>query len=82
MGNVMISLDDETEALLRTLAKERCGGKKGSLREVVKDSLKQLQNAAGQKSERQQRIDSLKELLAKGLDFDYKMYKHRSEIYG
>ena len=31
MGNVMIALDDEYENLLRRLAQERYGGKKGSL---------------------------------------------------
>jgi Arc/MetJ-type ribon-helix-helix transcriptional regulator len=75
MGNVMIVLDDEHEALLRELAQEKYGGKKGSLSEVVKEALDKL------KSDRDAIKDRLKKRLTEGIDFDYKMYQKRSEIY-
>ena len=75
MGNVMISLDDEYENLLRQLARERYGGKKGSLSEVVQDALSQL------KSEKSIVKERIKKRLNVGLKFKYEMYKKRSEIY-
>jgi Arc/MetJ-type ribon-helix-helix transcriptional regulator len=75
MGNVMIVLDDEHEALLRELAQERYGGKKGSLSEVVKDALDKL------KSDKDAVKERLKKRLSEGVDFKYEMYKKRSEIY-
>jgi len=71
----MISLDDEYENLLRQLAREKYGGKKGSLSEVVQDALSQL------KSEKSIVKERIKKRLTTGLNFKYKMYKKRSEIY-
>jgi len=75
MGNVMIVLDDEHEALLRELAREKYGGKKGSLSNVVEEALDKL------KSDKDAIKERLKKRLTRGLDFEYKMYKKRSEIY-
>lgn len=76
MGNVMIALDDEYENLLRRLAQERHGGKKGSLSEVVKEALANL----GDEKREVQRQEFI-ERLRKGFDFKYRMYRQRSEIY-
>lgn len=75
MGNVMIVLDEEYETLLRRLAQEKYGGKKGSLSKVVEEALDKL------KSDRDAIKERLKRRLAKGVDFRYKMYQKRSEIY-
>ncbi len=75
MGNVMIALDDEYEKLLRRLAQEKYGGKKGSLSEVVKEALDKL------KSDRDLVKERLKRRLTEGISFKYKMYKKRDEIY-
>lgn len=75
MGNVMIALNDEYEQLLRKLAQEKYGGKKGSLTEVVKEALDKLRSDENAIKER------LKKRLAVGIDFEYKMYQSRNEIY-
>ncbi|MBU0591755.1 hypothetical protein KKF81_06895 [Candidatus Micrarchaeota archaeon] len=75
MGNVMIVLDDEHEALLRRLAQEKYHGKKGSLSDVVEEALDKL------KSDKDAIKERLKKRLTEGIDFEYEMYKKRSEIY-
>ncbi len=74
MGNVLISLDDEHEAFLRRLAHES-GAKKGAIREVVQKALDKLKNERSIVKER------LKKRLTEGIDFEYKMYQSRDEIY-
>lgn len=76
MGNVMISLDEDHEELLRKLAREKYGGKKGSLSEVVKEALEKMKE-----KDREDAIAEFKELLKKGIKGKYIMYKKRSEIY-
>jgi len=76
MGNVMISLDDEDEELLRKLAQEKYSGKKGSLSEIVQEALHKLKGR-----DREKETDEFIEMLRKGLKFKYKMYKSRNEIY-
>jgi len=76
MGNVMISLDDDYEALLRKLAQEKYGGKKGSLSEIVQEALTKMQDKS-----RTEEISEFKKMLEKGFKGKYKMYKNRSEIY-
>ena len=76
MGNVMVALDDEHEELLRKLAQEKQGGKKGSLTNVVQDALKQAK-----KSDDETFRAEFIEFLKGGVKGKYKMYKHRSELY-
>lgn len=76
MGNVMIALEDEYEELLRRLAQEKYGGKKGSLTEIVQDALDKMKEEDRKKS-----VETLVKRLKTGLNFKYKMYKTRSEIY-
>ncbi len=75
VGNVLISLDREHEAFLRRLAQEE--GKKGAISGVVEQALDKLN------AERQERNikERLKKRLLTGIDFKYKMYNARSEIY-
>ena len=75
MGNVMIALDAGHEALLRKLAQEKYGGKKGSLSGVVKDA---LDNLTPDKEIIKKRLIRR---LTEGIDFEYKMYQNRNEIY-
>jgi len=78
MGNVIIALDKETENLMRSLAKRKFGGKKGSLSKVVSEALHKY-NAD---DERGKEIDEFIDKFAGKLDLGgYKMYKHRDEIY-
>ncbi len=44
---MLIALDTETEKLLRKLAKEKYGGKKGAISEVVRESIQKI--AEGEK---------------------------------
>ena len=72
----MISLDEEYEALLRRLAQEKYGGKKGSLSEIVQEALDKMKE-----EDREKEIEEFGKMLRKGLRFKYKMYEKRSEIY-
>ncbi len=80
VGNVLISLDDEDEALLRRLARERRQGKKGALSGVVSEAVRGL-------AERDRRVKSARRLVEKmrcGFDLGLggkRVYKSRSEIY-
>ncbi len=77
MGNVLISMDDDYEALLRQIAQKKYGGKKGSLRMVVQEALKRVD-----KSEDGLSKSEFLDFLDKGLNLGgYKMYRKRSEIY-
>lgn len=76
MGNVMIALDDEHEELLRKLAQEKQGGKKGSLTTVVQNALEQAKRSDDETF----RVEFI-EFLREGVKGKYKMYKHRSELY-
>ncbi len=76
MGNVIVSLDDEYEDMLRRLARERYNGKKGSLSQVVKDALERMAQGSHENLK-----EDFKKALAKGIRFKYKMYSSRSEIY-
>jgi hypothetical protein len=74
MGNVMISLDDEHEALLRRLAREKHSGKKGSLSNVVSQAL-------DKEREPSPSIADFLDFLRRGVKGKYKMYSKRDELY-
>lgn len=76
MGNVMISLDDEHEALLRKLAQEKHGGKKGSLSSVVSEALEEAKET-GDEIFRKEFVD----FLRTGIKGKYRMYRSRDELY-
>jgi len=78
MGNVIIALNEEDEKLMRSLAKRKFGGKKGSLSKVVSEALHKYSEEDEWEKERRKFID----VLGKGVNLGgYKMYKNRSEIY-
>ena len=77
MGNVLVSLDDEHERLLRQLAQEKYGSKKGSVSTVVEQALDKFKTEDREKAVKER----LKKRLKQGIDFQYKMYQKRSEIY-
>ena len=78
MGNVIISMSEEDEKLMRRLAKRKFGGKKGSLSKVMSEALHKY----NQNDERKKEIDDFIENYAGKLNLGgYKMYKHRDEIY-
>lgn len=77
MGNVMLSIDEETEKLLRRLAHVRYGGKKGAISKVVSEALQKYDGDDENEKLRKRFFARMQ----KGLSFEYKMYGHRSEIY-
>ena len=80
MGNIMIALRDDTEMLLRNLAREKYGGKKGSISAVVEDAIEKLS-----KDEKRLRAAHHQiALMRKGFDLGLgkkKLYEKRSELY-
>lgn len=80
MGNVFISLDEESEGLLRRLAREDYGGKKGAIRVVVSDALHELAFKKRRLRAARRQLD----LMDAGFDFGLKgrkPYQKRGEIY-
>ncbi len=81
MGNVLLSLGAEDEALLRRLAREKFEGKKGALSEVVSEAVHEL----ARKDARMKSAKSLIEKARRGFDLGLgkrKVYESRDELYG
>ncbi|OIO26652.1 hypothetical protein AUJ14_01380 [Candidatus Micrarchaeota archaeon CG1_02_55_22] len=79
MGNVLVSLDEAHDKLLRRLAARR-GGKKGDLSNVVAEGLDELARSDAKEASREQ----LFALMRKGFDLGLKgkkVYESRDEIY-
>ncbi len=76
---MLISLHKESEELLRRLAKERYGGKKGALSAVIEDALPALVKEL----KHQQAVDQLINNMKKGLVNlkEKKAYEKREDIY-
>ncbi len=80
MGDVLVSLNDEDEFLLRNLVREKHGGKKGALKEVVGEAIKML----AAKEKRLMAVSRVAEKTEKGFHFGLsgrKAYEKRSDIY-
>jgi hypothetical protein len=80
MGTVLISLATEQENVLRRLAMELYGGKKGALSAVVSAGIDEL----AAKDKRQLAIEHQLALMKKGFDFGLKgrkPYENRSDLY-
>jgi len=80
IGHVLISLDKNTEALLRRLAKERYAGKKGSISAVVGEALTALENDI----QHQRAVDRMLANMREGLPLKLKngkAYEKREDIY-
>ncbi len=79
MGNVLVSLDDEHEAVLRRLAQEKYGSKKGAVSNVVQDALDKTKDI----SEKEQAKKRLNQLMETGINLGFKgkIYESRDELY-
>ena len=80
MSNVLISLDSDQELLLRRLAREWYGGKKGALSKVVHFGLGELAKKDHKRMAAQHQIA----LMKKGFDLGLhkkRAYVQRSDIY-
>ncbi len=76
----MISLKEDKEVLLRRLAQERHGGRKGSISAIVEEALNEL----ALRDKKMRAIQHQIALMKKGFDMglgNRKAYKERSEIY-
>jgi hypothetical protein len=79
MGNIYLSLDDDHEAMLRQIAQEKYGSKKGSLSEAVMDAIDKL----AKENKKLRAKGKLIESMEKGykLGFKGKAYSSRDELY-
>lgn len=77
MGNVTISLEDKKERLLRELAREKYGNKKGSLSKVTGEALKALADSSAKNRAMQRQL----KWLERGFDLGKILVKNRDEIY-
>lgn len=76
----MVSLDKKSEALLRSMARQEFGGKKGAIASVVKTAIERL----AEKNRKEQAIRHQLKLMKKGINMGLKSrkaYEKRSEIY-
>ena len=78
MGNVLISLDDEHEAFLRHLAREK-GMKKGAISEVVQNALDELK----EKEKKELAKKQFRQTIEKGINLGFKgkVSTTRDELY-
>jgi len=85
MGNVFISLDENHEELLRKLAQEEYGGKKGSISLIMQralDVLKQKQENVQKRLEaRQKLLLRIKNARKLNMLKNKKAYESRDELY-
>ncbi len=80
MGNVMISLGDDKEMLLRNLAQEMYGGKKGAISAVVLHALEEVAVKNKRMRAARHQIALMKTGFNLGLK-NKKVYNTRNEIY-
>ncbi|MBI3588203.1 hypothetical protein HY995_03725 [Candidatus Micrarchaeota archaeon] len=80
MGNVMVSLDERHELLLRTMAREVNGGKKGSLSKVIEAGIDELAKRGKRIRAAKSQIAMMKKGFNLGLG-DRKIYETRGELY-
>ena len=81
MGNVLVSLDDADERLLRRLAKSRYGGRRGAIQKIVTEGLREVESKDGRKAAVRRLLSSMEEGLNFGLKGDEKPYRSRDELY-
>ena len=77
MGNLTLSFEKEDEERLRRLAKDKYGGRKGSLSKVVSDGLSKLEEESKKERSRRELID----LMRKGIEMGKIKIKRRGELY-
>ena len=81
MGNVLVSLDDADERLLRKLANERYGGRRGAIQKIVAEGIREVESKDERKAAVQRLLSSMKEGFNLGLKGDQKPYQTRDELY-
>ncbi len=81
MGNVLVSLDGEDEKLLRRLALERYGGRRGAIREIVAEGIREVASKDERRAAVRRLLSSMKEGFNLGLKGDQKPYRTRDELY-
>lgn len=79
MGNVLISLDSKYEEILRRLAQEKYGSKKGSISAVVEEALRVFVEKERKEAVRTQFLRTIENGINMG--FKGHVYKSRSDIY-
>ncbi|MBI2148586.1 hypothetical protein HYU23_02810 [Candidatus Woesearchaeota archaeon] len=79
MGNILISLNQEEEDLLRNMAQKKYGSKKGSISTIIKEALNELKT----KEKRENAKRKFLETIEKGINLGFKgkVYSKREEIY-
>ncbi len=77
MGNLTVTLKDEKERKLRRLAKEKYGGKKGSIAKTLEEGIDKLDTDSKRERARQQLI----QLMEIGFDMGKNLIRHRNELY-
>ncbi len=77
MGTITMSFEKEDEERIRRLAKERYGGRKGSMSKVVVEGVSKLEGESKKEKSKRELI----ELMRKGIYMGGIKIKHRSELY-
>ena len=79
MGNVLISLDEDYEALLRRFARERHGARKGAISATVEEALSALSFKEDKEKARKLMFEEMDRGVHLGLKG--KIYNKRDDIY-
>lgn len=79
MGNVYLSLDEDHEAILRQIAVEKYGSKKGSLSEAVMAAIDELAKENKKLAAKAKLLESMEK--GYNLGFKGKAYSTRDELY-
>ncbi len=77
VGNLTVALEEKDELKLRRLAKNKYGGRKGSLSKVISEALSKLE----EDPRRERAVKSLIQKMEEGRHMGKLLYKHRSELY-
>jgi hypothetical protein len=77
MGNLTVKLDDSDEKIVRNLAIEKYGGKKGSIGKVLSESIALLRKESKKEFAKQKIFEG----MDKGFYFGKKLYKTRDDLY-
>lgn len=80
MGNVLISLSEGDEKLLRQLAEDKHQGKKGAISAVVAEAVQKL----AQEDKYWQAVEHQRKVMARGYNLGLgtrKAYENRDELY-
>ncbi len=72
-----ISVSEDVERKIRKLAKEKFGGKKGSIAKVISEAVEKQTVSKEQEELRKKAL----EMLEKGWDMGKILYKKREELY-